>query len=74
MSLSRNSRAISFALLQEITEAVRERIESSGESADNFEVEIHPRSNEIRVFLLRIRPDGEVDIFWSFERKHGHDI
>lgn len=74
MSISRNCRAISFELLQEITEAVRERIESSGESADNFEVEIHPYANEIKVYLLRIRPDKDVDIVWHCERKHGYDI
>lgn len=69
MSMNRNCRAISFAILQEITEAVREYIENSGENADNFDIEIYPRSNGIRVFLLRIRQDGQADVVWNFERK-----
>ena len=69
VSVPRNSRAITFAQLEELTEAVRERIKTSGEAADNFEIELYPRSSGMKIYLLKLNPDRELDIVWQMEKR-----
>ena len=68
MSLPHNSRAITFAQLEEITEAVRERIETSGRSFEEFEIELYPRSTGMKICLLAFNPERELDIVWIMQK------
>ena len=69
MSVSRNSRSITFAQLEGITETLRERIVTSGESSDNFEIEFYPRSTGMKIYLLKLNPERELDIVYQLEKR-----